>query len=59
MYRKLAQIAANRLDEYRASAEECQRTADLSPEDHMGREFAELARKWRLVAERSCSSLAA
>jgi hypothetical protein len=59
MYRNLAQMAANRLDQYRARAEECQHTADLFPEDHMGREFAELARKWRFVAEQSCSGLAA
>ena len=59
MYRNFAQMAASRLDQYRSRAEECQHTADLFPEDHMGREFAELARKWRFVAEQSSSGLVA
>jgi hypothetical protein len=59
MFRELAQKAADRLDECRALAKECQHTADLFPDDHMGQEFAELARKWRLVAEQSTSRLAA
>ena len=59
MFRKFAQMAADRLDECRAWAEECQHTADLFPDDHMGQEFAELARKWRLITEQSSSGLAA
>ena len=55
MFRNLAQMAADRLTQYRAQAEECQRTADLFPEDHIGQEFAELARRWRLIAEQSPS----
>ncbi len=54
---RLAQMAANRLDQYRARAEECQHTADLFPEDHGP--IAELARKWRFIAEQSPSGLAA
>ena len=55
MFRYLAQMATE-LAQYRAQAEECQHTADLFPEDHMGQEFAELARRWRLIAEHSGSS---
>ncbi len=58
MFRNFAQLAANLL-EYRARADECQQTADLFPDDRMGQEFAELARKWRLVAEQSTTRLAA
>jgi hypothetical protein len=59
MFRNFAQIVASRLDDYRARAEECQTTADLFPDDRMGQEFAELARKWRLIAEQSTPRLAA
>ncbi len=55
MFRYLAQMDTE-LAEYRAQAEECQHTADLFPEDHMGQEFAEPARRWRLIAEHSDSS---
>jgi len=50
------QMVADRFADYRAQAEDCQHTADLFPEYHMGQEFAELARLWRLVAEQSRSS---
>jgi hypothetical protein len=56
MFRNLTQIVADRFAEYRAQAEECQLTADLFPEDRMGQEFAELARRWRLIAEQSGST---
>ena len=51
----LPHMVADRFADYRAQAEDCQHTADLFPEDHMGQEFAELARRWRLVAEQSRS----
>ncbi len=50
MFRYLTQIVADRFAEYRTQAEECQQTADLFPEDRMGQEFAELARRWRSIA---------
>ena len=56
MFRNLARMAADRFAEYRAQAEDCQRTADLFPDDRMGQEFAELAQRWRSIAERSGAS---
>ena len=53
MFRNLPQMVADRFADYRTQAEECQHTADLFPEDRMGQEFAELARRWRLIAEQS------
>ena len=39
--------------EYQTKAEECQHTADLFPEDRVGQEFAELAKRWRLTAQQN------
>jgi hypothetical protein len=56
MFRNLTQMVADRFAEHRNQAEECQHIADLFPEDFMGQEFAELARRWRLIAGQSGSS---
>ena len=50
MFRYLSQIVADRFAEYHTQAEECQRAANLFPEDRMGQEFAELAHRWRSIA---------
>jgi hypothetical protein len=57
MFRNSTPMVAGRFADPRIQAEECQHTADLFPEDRMGQEFAELARRWRLIAEQSGPSL--
>ena len=56
MFHNLARMATDRFAEYRAEAEACRRTADLFPHDRMGQEFAELAKRWRSIAEQSATS---
>ena len=59
MLRNLSHLVADQFAEYCTQAEECQQSADLFPEDRMGQEFAELARRWRSIVEQSDSRLIA
>lgn len=56
MFRKMTQMAANRFAEYRTQAEDCRHIAEDFSKDSIGREFAELARRWRALVEQSGSS---
>jgi hypothetical protein len=56
MFRKMTQVADDRFADHDAQAEDCQHIADRFEEDGIGQEFAELARRWRMIAKQSGST---